>query len=181
MPIYQYLATHSLIWDRNIRVVLSDERLVPVDSPFSNTGRIWPCLRQSGLTDPQWVAPEVTLPLEESATAFDRRLHDFMNTGGKLELALIGLGADGHTASLFHIEDAVKNTGCFALPVVRPTPPHRITVSADFLKRARRLIFWVGSVRGKENALRIVREAPDTIPAGRIAATVPNAEFWTCT
>jgi 6-phosphogluconolactonase len=106
-------------------------------------------------------------------------MRDVLDTHGRLEagrprfdLVLLGMGADGHTASLFPGTDAVcETTRLVAAPWVAAVGTHRITLTPPVLNAADRVVFLVtGS--DKAEALAAVLEGPhrpDVYPSQAIA------------
>ena len=64
----------------------------------------------------------------------------FFARGGEIPVAFLGMGADGHTCSLFTREDLDRGAGRLASPTPRPTPPHRVTVTPALLERCDHVI-----------------------------------------
>lgn len=83
-------------------------------------------------------------------------------TAGPFDLVLLGLGADGHVASLF--PGALPRPGVLAAPVQAPVKPRwRVTMTPAALSRSRRLLYLVS---GREKAAAVAR-ALDSSPEGR--------------
>ena len=149
--LYQQLAHRNLDWSR-IAVYWSDERFVPRDSALSNES-----MARAALLD-RVAAPRV-FPMvcagsaAASAECYERCLPE------RLDLVLLGLGADGHTASLFP-GDAALHERTRKVTVGRgPDPaPWRITLSVPYINRARAVWFLVAGA-DKTDALARVRNA----------------------
>lgn len=90
---------------------------------------------------------------------------------GPLDLVLLGLGPDGHTASLFP-RNAVLAAGGVVAPVhsAPKPPPDRITLTLGALRAARRVVILAGG-SDKRDAVR--RALAGEVPSGM----VPNAEW----
>jgi 6-phosphogluconolactonase len=173
---YSRLATGDLRleldWQRT-HVVWGDERCVPPDDPQSNYRMAKETLldrvpvpgnqihRIRGEVDP-----------EQAAAEYERELRALLEPGrAGLDLVLLGLGEDGHTASLFPGQPAVHETERWVLPV--PTPAGdmwRVTLTPAVLNLARNVTFIVS---GAAKSLRLtqVLERPvdsDLLPAQAI-------------
>lgn len=107
---------------------------------------------------------------ETLRAAFPRR------TWPRLNLVLLGLGEDGHTASLFPGAPALAETDRWVVGTRSPKPPpHRVTLTLPVLERAHRIVFLVCGA-GKAEALRRIRAGED-LPASRLRP-VEGALLW---
>ena len=134
-----------------------DERCVPSDHPDSNyrTAR-------ERLVDPgplpgenlrRWPTEE---PLDLAAAAFETMLAGL----GRMDLVMLGLGPDGHTASLFPRSSALDATDRLAVATwVEKLGAHRLTLTARAINSARRVVFLVAG-HDKRDALEVVLEGP---------------------
>lgn len=125
-PILEALRHEPLLWSR-VTVWPGDDRLVPEDHPASNTGRIRALLEPAG-------AEVVTLSEMEQAPHF--------------ALAWLGMGADGHVASLFRSSDPrVDDTQSIRRLTPDPLPPEapfdRITLTLPALLASDALLFVI--------------------------------------
>lgn len=145
---------------RDVEFFFADERWVPLDDPESNYR-----LAREGLFGPLGIPARRLHPFQvgadpefAAAQAQAELLHRTAVTvqgDPILDLVILGLGEDGHVASLFpDAPAAVVNSRAVYLPVIGPKPPpQRITLSYAVLAAARRV--WVlVSGAGKEPALR---------------------------
>lgn len=142
---------------------LGDERFVPIDDDDSNAGMVRANL---GLV-PELVRTE--LSLEEAAADYGRR---FKAAGGCLDLALMGLGPDGHTASLFPGKPALEEDHHLVVAVPEPgLDPRvpRITMTFPAFAAAREVVFLVAGEDKAEAMVRAFGDEPDrSAPAARI-------------
>jgi 6-phosphogluconolactonase len=156
-----------------------DERLVPYDDPRSNFGMA----RRTLLHDtpaPQDVLPIPTdRPAPECAAAYAATLARSFGIpqGGhppRFDLILLGLGDDGHTASLFPGAEALRVRDAWVTatpPGTLPPPVERITLTFPVLEAARRVVFLVAGAN-KACAVHAVLEGgatPETHPAAGVA------------
>ncbi len=177
LAVYTHIADNPPIISPGLHLLLSDERHVPVDSPGSNLANLLPMIRAIQLPDQKLLAVQTEYSLEEAARRYDQRIRNFLAQGGQLPLALLGLGEDGHTASLFSPEDVERSHGKHALAVERPLPPHRISVSADVLAMCQRVIFLVSGPAKQDIHDQLVRD-PSTVTAGIAVRSCPEVEIW---
>jgi 6-phosphogluconolactonase/glucosamine-6-phosphate isomerase/deaminase len=161
----------------NLHVLLSDERHVPVGSPDSNYGFIRNLVQALGIDDSRVVRPRTELPLEECAAIYDRDLRRFMGQG-VINLGILGLGGDGHLASLFSKEDVEAGKGCMAQAVKRDEGPDRISVGRDLLLGIEKIVFVVRS--SKRAVIEKLREKPEDVVAGMALAGTRDVSVWYC-
>lgn len=176
LTVYQRLAERPLHAGKTLHLLVSDERHVAPGSRELNYAHIAPLGAALKLPDTRLLRVDTTCDLDDAADRYARTLEDFLLTG-RIALGILGLGADGHLASLFTDSDVQSGAGRLAVAVKRSTPPHRISVTPDLLRRVQRLVFWV---EGKEKAdiLRKLRRQPESVLAGRVVRDYANAECW---
>jgi 6-phosphogluconolactonase len=170
---YKLLARQHLAWDR-VDVLLGDERWVSPQDPSSNARM----LRETLLADPEPgsracfhpVPTELSDP-QASAAAFGALLETVCSgRPPQLDLVLLGLGDDGHTASLFPGTAAPAVVDRWTTIGEGKGLP-RVTLTAPVLSAARKVVFLVSGA-GKTQALsRLLDpdEDPERTPAKRVA------------
>lgn len=170
---YEELAATHTEW-RNVTAWLADERWVPHDSPRSN-GR----MAAQSLFDQvpaNLIRPEFAEEIspEESAAGYGRFLRD-LHLEGPPDLVLLGLGDDGHTASLFPGSRALDETRHrYVSNVIPETGEIRITATYPFLNTARRIVFLVV---GEAKALALEASLAGETPAGRVGGSESRVEW----
>ncbi|KTG16965.1 MULTISPECIES: 6-phosphogluconolactonase [unclassified Guyparkeria] len=181
--LYQLLANRyrgALEWQR-VEFYFGDERNVPLDHPNSN----FRMARQS-LFEPLGIHPHRTFPMisdqqrdpQRDAEAYEDTLRRW--TAGRVprfDVTLLGLGSDGHFASLFPDTEALSERT--RLAVVNPVPKlhgHRLTLTFPVFEAAREAVFLVTG-GSKQTALARIREGHDQLPAERLASTRPTHWF----
>ena len=153
----------------SLRLTWVDERLVPMSDAASNRGDAF---RAGALSKMQPVAIELPLVLdgENAATAVERSAAAFARDfGGALDVALLGLGEDGHIASLFPGHAVLSNQSLVAALHDSPKPPSsRVTLSLSVLAKPglERIIVAMGV--GKRDALQRLMSGDESIPAARL-------------
>lgn len=106
----------------------------------------------------------------EAAAHYEVGLRAFFGSTPVFDLALMGMGDDGHTASLFPDSPALAESACWAVAVEHTAPPpplvSRVTLTFEVFNAARRVVFLVTGA-GKAQKLAEIRRGAD-LPAGRI-------------
>ena len=177
LPAYRALAQRAVPHDHGLRILFSDERYVPRDSPASNYHQSRALLDALALPAPAVLRVRTELPLEEAAAEYERQLAALLNSGVRIGLGLLGLGADGHTASLFGAADLQRSGGHLAIAVHRPDGMSAVSVTPDFLSRIGELLFVVAG-DGKREAIRaFVRQDPQ-LTAWRAVEGSPAVQLW---
>jgi len=174
---YRTLASQPLHHDDRLHVLFSDERYVAADSPASNFAQARPLLNVLALPPESLLRVRTELPLEEAAADYDRALATLLSSGLHIGLGLLGLGADGHTASLFSAADLERARGRYALPVQRPDGMAAVSVTPDLLATVREPVFVVAG-SGKAAALRALMAQERTLTAWRAVERCPAVELW---
>ncbi len=151
---YRLLGDEHLPWDR-VDVWLGDERWVAADDPASNLGLLKASLLASPLAARANLHPVSTglATPELGALAYGEEISKYCHgSPPRLDLVLLGLGDDGHTASLFPGTPATLVTDQW-VTVSEGKGMARITMTAPLLSAARQVVFLV-SGPGKREALR---------------------------
>ncbi|MPZ50122.1 MAG: 6-phosphogluconolactonase [Dehalococcoidia bacterium] len=159
MAVYERLATSELPWPE-IDVFFGDERCVPPEHPASNFGMAWDSLLSK--------VPARVHRMTCDAEAYEREIEAVMGRGLPVfDLVILGLGADGHTASLFAGDPAPAIEDRWVTRVERPDHP-RLTLTLPVLSAAKMVLFLVAGAE-KRQALRDLLAGAE-IPAARVAA-----------
>jgi 6-phosphogluconolactonase len=175
LPAYRELASRSLAHDAGLHVLFSDERYVPSDSEASNYHRARPLLDALALPPQQLLRVRTEVPLEQAAERYERALESLLTAGIPITLGLLGLGADGHTASLFSRGDLTRAAGHLAIPVQRPDGMSAVSVTPELLTRVEQVLFVVAG--GKQQALRTF-EAQGDVTAWHAVERCRRVELW---
>ncbi len=156
----------ALPWGK-IHFFWGDERCVPADDPHSNQQ-----MARASLLDRVPVPPAHIHAIacaeapEEAAAAYQRELERyFADAPPVFDLVFLGLGADGHTASLFPGAAALAEQTRWTAVVQRPGAAFpRITLTLPLLNQARRLLFLVAGESKAAIWAEIVRGVPASGP-----------------
>jgi len=154
-------------WDR-VHVFWGDERCVPLDHADSNYRMANEVLLSKVPIPPGNVHRiKGELEPEHAAVRYEAELRTLLGPGGRLDLVLLGVGNDGHTASLFPGTTSLQERERSAVAVyVHSLQSWRVTLTLPTLNAARNVIFLV-SGSGKASVLARIR-ARDPSPAGMI-------------
>jgi 6-phosphogluconolactonase len=162
---YQLLADRPLPWGR-IAVLFGDERCVPPDDVESNYRLAW-----EELISRVHPGTVYRMPAEMGAEVAAELYEPAVRSVAPLDLVLLGMGPDGHTASLFPGSPALEAGGLVVAVHGAPKPPpDRVSLTLGALRRARRTVL-LATGADKAEALRLARQG--VVPAGMI----PGAEL----
>jgi 6-phosphogluconolactonase len=170
--LYELLADEELPWAR-VHLFWGDERFVPHDHPKSNVRLVRETLLDHIDIPDANVHPMPTEGTPDAAaatyedvlqTAFADRSHTF-------DLALLGMGADGHTASLFPEHDPDPNDPNWVRAVSAP-PRHdigqRLTCTLPVLNDARQAFVLVSGASKRETVRGALDEGDSDLPITRV-------------
>lgn len=182
LPLYRLLAADSfrerIPWDR-VHLFWGDERAVPPEDPESNYGAVHRELLTKVPVPAENVhrMPADNPDLASAANQYASLLcsHLRLDSAGypRFHLVLLGIGTDGHTASLFPGRDGLEKTSPWVVPTVAPTEQtkpsaRRLTVTLPVLNAAYHVIFLV---TGQEKAA-VLKQVVEGPPAGLPAQLV---------
>ena len=176
--LYELLAAPEIAsrfpWER-VHWFWGDERFVPHDDPESNYRMAFDAFL-SRVAVPQAnihaIQTEGVSP-QQAAAAYEallKRFYGAQNLAAErplFDVTLLGIGADGHTASLFPGQPALEEDRRWVSAVAGAGSPPRITLTFPALDSSRDLAFLVAGAQKKE-IVRRVRAAERTLPAARI-------------
>jgi 6-phosphogluconolactonase len=158
---YERLASLDYPWTE-VDVFFGDERCIPPDHPDSNFRMAHEALLS------RVPARTHRMPGDScDAAAYERELLDVLGPNAALDLVILGLGEDGHTASLFPGDQAVEETDRLVVSVERPDHP-RLTLTLPILSASPVVMFLVEGERKRESVQRLL--TGDDIPAARVAS-----------
>ncbi len=172
---YIELANRDLDW-RNVVMWLGDERWVPHDHSESNTRMAHETLADKVVGT--LVAPDTAFgDPGGAAAAYAEKLSDIFHEG-RPDLVLLGIGDDGHTASLFPGTEALEATaGVYLANWVEQKDTWRLTATMPTLWSAREIVFLVqGS--GKAGILGQIIDDQHPYPAQRVASGADNVRWF---
>jgi 6-phosphogluconolactonase len=158
------LAVADVDWSE-VEIFFGDERWVPVGDPDSNEGMARHAFVDQVLPRAVHSMRHAGETIEEAADGYDRLLRDH----GPVELVHLGLGPDGHTASLFPGSPALDERERLVVATGDDLHPHaRLTVTFAAVNQSPLAVFTVAGEEKREVLQRI--KAGEDLPAARVAA-----------
>jgi 6-phosphogluconolactonase len=159
-----------------------DERFVPHDDPASNFRMVHEAMLAHAPAPAENIHPVPTEGTDANAAAalYAQELQRFYGAARLdparplFDINLLGLGGDGHTASLFPGTAALDERELWVLAVAGAQPQTRITLTYPALESSREVIFMVTGA-DKRDMLARLRRGDAQIPAGRVR---PTGNLW---
>lgn len=155
-----WMYSDKIDWSR-VHFFWVDERCVPKEHKNSNFGGAWDSLL-SNVPIPKTNIHRVKgeMPPSDAALAYEDELKSFFCEGRvpELDLIFLGMGEEGHTASLFPDSDSLKESERLAVPVyVEKLKSWRVTLTLPVLNNARHVVFLVTG-KNKSTILKEILE-----------------------
>lgn len=170
----------------NVFVFWSDDRCVPPEDPESNYGNA----RASLLANVPIPSENIhhingEQAPERAAQEYEEELRAFFagKPSPRFDLILLGLGDDGHTASLFPGTPGIRENSRWAVSVIHREPPlplvDRVTFTPPLINAAANVTFLVTGAAKAERLRQILRDpySPDTLPA-QVVRPKDGKLFW---
>jgi 6-phosphogluconolactonase len=161
----QLLAGEELPWER-VHLFQVDERVAPREHPDRNLTMLRAALAGRLPAATVHAMPVEGIDLAAGTARYAAELRGLAGTPPVLDLVHLGLGEDGHTASLFPGDAALAAAGDVAVTGIR-NGRRRMTLTRPVLGRARRILWQVAGA-GKARALERLLAGDPGIPAGRV-------------
>jgi 6-phosphogluconolactonase len=162
------LADEQLPWE-HVHVVQVDERVAPADDPDRNLAHLRGSLLDHAplLPDHIHAMPVEAADLDRAAEQYALTLQDVAGCPPVLDLVHLGLGLDGHTASLVPGDPVLDVTDADVAATGPYQGRHRMTLTFPIINRSR-LVLWL--VTGREKAATLARLCDEdrSIPASRV-------------
>jgi 6-phosphogluconolactonase len=174
-PVYELLArppvAARIAWP-SVEIFFGDERAVPPSDPASNYGMV-----AAALLGRVPVPATQVHRMEAERTDRDAAARDYERLlPERLDLLLLGMGADGHTASLFPGSPALEERRRRVLPATGPTPPReRLTITPPVIARARRVAVLVA---GADKAAAVARALQGPARPGELPVQLAVHGVW---
>ena len=173
--LYQLIAgkySSRIPWDK-VHIFWGDERYVPASHTDSNFAMAFKMLISHISIPTQNIhsVPIELKPVEKAAEVYEQMLKGFFLKESPfpcLDLILLGVGEDGHTASLFPGDSALREMHRFVVPVIAPAnypPRNRITLTLPVINSADN-VFFIAAGSEKNKVISSILEDRET--AGRL-------------
>jgi 6-phosphogluconolactonase len=168
LKMFRALADEDVPW-QGVYIVQVDERAAPAGHPDRNLTHMRENLLEHCQLAPEqiYAMPVEDIDLAAAAAQYARTLEEIAGSSPVLDFAHLGLGSDGHTASLVPGDPALNLTDADVAITGVYQGRRRMTLTYPMLNRSRRIL-WV--VTGGEKAKMLVRlrDGDTSIPAGQI-------------
>ena len=174
---YEALASADLPWDK-FYVFWGDERYVAADHPDSNYRMAKEALLDRVPIPPQQIFPIPTQsgnPQADASAYGDTLQKVFHSPLPTIDCTLLGVGEDGHTASLFPGTEALQSSAAVTVGSKDGAP--RITLTYPALNASRRAVFWIAGA-GKADIVKTLLTETAGLPAQGVK---PDGDLiWIC-
>ena len=181
------ITDNHIKWDQ-WQVFYVDERVVPLDHPDSNHRACVENLFSKVPIPPaniHAIDPTLLNDLEELSDSYEKKLiHEFAQKDAArfpvFDLILLGMGPDGHTASLFPAHELLTEEDRWVayLDDSPKPPPNRITFTFPVINHAARVVF-VAAGKEKVDMIANVLDHPEQgLPAARVKPVFPGHLYW---
>lgn len=163
------LAGEDVPWD-GVHVVQVDERVAPAGHPDRNLTQLRESLLEHSPLCPEqlYAMPVDSSDLRTAAISYAATLRELAGSPPVLDLVHLGLGTDGHTASLVPGDPVLEITNADVAVTGIYQQRRRMTLTYPMLNRSRRIL-WLVTGSEKADMLLRLRDGDVTIPAGRIS------------
>ncbi len=166
LPVYAALNPEDVT---RAEFFLADERCMPLDDKDSNYRAIREVLPEEAILQPI----DTALPPAEAALAYSQEIDVVPNS--RFDLIILGLGQDGHTASLFPNDVTAHESLGTVIPTLNPSAPHppvreRVTLTFNTILKAKKLLLLISGAEKAAAVEELVHgsKTPLEFPAKRL-------------
>ena len=164
------LAKEDVPW-KNLHVFQVDERVAPEGDPDRNLTHLRESLLQHAPLRPDQIhaMPVEAADLDAACTRYAQTLEEIAGSPPVLDLVHLGLGPDGHTASLVPGDPVLDITNADVALTGPYQNRRRMTLTYPIINRSRRVL-WLATGAEKTGMLARLRSGDVSIPAGRVSS-----------
>ncbi|MEI7492869.1 MAG: 6-phosphogluconolactonase [Bacteroidota bacterium] len=182
-PFYKYLTDNyykSPPKNKNINIFLADERVIPLDDPNSNYGNL-PMKWKGDFFATNFFNSNVD-DLQHEVKEYEKKLIQIISTQERtflFDLIILGIGDDGHIASLFPASLALfNNADLYTLNYVQNTIPVRLTITYKTIENSK--CIWILLIGQKKiNLLKTLEKTnSNALPINRLINNVAYKLVW---
>jgi 6-phosphogluconolactonase len=161
-------AEEKIPWP-NVHIVQVDERVAPNGHPDRNLTHLRETLLEHAPLKPEQIhaMPVESPDLQAAAASYARNLIEIAGSPAALDVVHLGLGPDGHTASLVPGDPVLNITDSDVAITGIYQGRQRMTLTYPMINRSRRIL-WMVTGKEKVQMLKRLMDGDQTIPAGRI-------------
>lgn len=165
-------AAKELKWDQT-HIFMVDERFVPYESDWNNYRMITETLLRRVNIPEVNLHPILTeeVSMQASAEKYEEDLISFFTTLPRFDLIVLGIGMDGHTASLFQGTSAVSEKKRLVVPVPLTGAAmryERVTMTFPLLNNAENVMFFVNGADKAEFVREVIKDENSSLPAAMV-------------
>lgn len=189
-PIRLYELLSSELYNRKIEwhkvhVFWADERFVPHDNPESNYRVLQENLLSKISLPAENIHPVRTdvSSISTSAKIYEKEIRQFLGSSrsklAAFDLVLLGMGEDGHTASLFPGSQILKEKNRLVVPVSDQKHEYpRVTLTLTAINKARNIVFLISGRQKASAVKKVVYDKDVTLPASLVKQGKGNLFFF---
>lgn len=165
--LYRHWFASNLPYWQRVQFFLGDERCVPANEVESNYGMVMRTLFPDGMPSGCSLAPMEADDQDREAAArrYEQRFPE------RIDVLLLGVGSDGHIASLFPGSSALESDRSVVPVVGSKNPRERLTITPRVIRRARSVFLLATGVE-KGQVLKLALQAPEDISALPVRLTL---------
>jgi 6-phosphogluconolactonase len=175
---YRHLARLEWPWEAT-HLFVGDERLVPAEHKDSNYRMIYEAFYPRKITLERWKTESVRP--EDAATDYEKRLRVELSDPPRFDLIMLGIGDDGHTASLFPATAALQEeTKLCVLNRVPQLETFRLTFTYPLIRLAREVWFVTRGPKKLPWIEKMVAGTDASFPAARVTTENGPVKIFHC-
>jgi 6-phosphogluconolactonase len=164
----RHLANEDLPW-KNIHIVQVDERVAPTGHPDRNLTHLHESLLEHAPIPPEQIhaMPVGEADLQVAAANYAKTLENIAGSPPVLDLVHLGMGPDGHTASLVPGDPVLQVNNVDVAPTGVYQGRRRLTLTYPTINRARKILWLITGAEKVPMLARLLKADP-SIPSGRV-------------